>query len=74
MITYVFLGGSYTVLQRFEYQIFINNFPVDKCLSDSTRYKFNDKNLKRKTAYARLFKKPNVVAMATTDRDAWLVF
>ena len=35
----------YTTLQRFEYHIYINNFSVGKCLSHSTRYKVNNKNL-----------------------------
>ena len=33
--------------QRFEYQICLNNFSVGKCLSHSTRYKVNNKNLQR---------------------------
>ena len=64
----------YTILQRFEYHICINNVSVGKCLSHSTRQKVNNKNLQRQTTYGRHFQNLNVVAMATTDRDAWLVF
>ena len=30
--------------------------------------------LERSATYGRLFQNPNVVAIATTDRDAWLFF
>ena len=33
------------LLQKFEYHICINKFSVGKCLSHSTRYKVNNKNL-----------------------------
>ena len=33
------------ILQRFDYHICTNNFPVANLLSPSTRYKVNNKNL-----------------------------
>ena len=38
------LSNLYTILQRFEYHICIINFSVGKCLSNSSRYKVNNKN------------------------------
>ena len=64
----------YTNLKRFEYSICTKTFFVRKYLSHSTRYKVNNKTLQPYTTYGRLFQNPNDVAMATTDRDAWLVF
>ena len=60
--------------QRFEYQIGLNKFSVGKCLSHSTQYKVNNKNLQRSTTHKIIFQNLNVVATATADRDAWLVF
>ena len=64
----------YTILQRFQYHICMNNFSVSECLSHTTRQKVNNKSLQRQTTCGRLFQKLNPVAMATTDRNAWLVF
>ena len=60
--------------ERFQYHICINNFSFGKCLSHSTRYKVNIKQLQRETTHGRLFQDTNVVVLATTGRDAWLVF
>ena len=55
----------YYIVERFEYNICINNFSVGKCLSHSTQYKVNIKDLPRETKYGRLFQDQNVVALAT---------
>ena len=47
---------------------------VSICFSHSTGYKVKNKTLQCETTYGRLLQNPNVVALATTDRDAWPVF
>ena len=53
---YVRSVALYSVLERFEYHISINNVSVGKCLSHSTRY---IKHLQRETTHGRLFQDPN---------------
>ena len=66
---YMFKVALYTILQRFEYHICIlNNFQLAN---------FYHMALGRRSiikAYSARVQNPNDVAMATTDRDAWLVF
>ena len=67
---YMFKVALYTILQRFEYHICIlNNFSAGKFLSQGA---FGRRSIIK--AYSARVQNPNDVAMATTDRDAWLVF
>ena len=66
--SYCLKVAPYTILQRFEYYICINNFFIGKFLSRNDGQKVN-KNLQRQTTHVRLFQNLNVVAMVTTDID-----
>ena len=58
----------------YNYHMYINIFFFcwQMLANQNTWKKVNDKTLQSQTTYQRLFRKLNVVAMATTDRDAWL--
>ena len=69
---YNFMVALSTILQRFVYHMYINIFLLANHITLGRRSIIKNYKLLSQTTYQRLFQNLNVVAMATTDRDAWL--